>query len=235
MTDGSLSSIAGAALTGPRPVLSGSGLHVRRCELPPGSSASALLAPDLAQTRRFLEVLDPAEVFTFQTFSDRDELKKTFIGRDGRSRTWDPFAKVLHGTLDEHAQELTQLNQQGAGVFVMVNAGDGAIKAGRKTCRTNDNVVGIRALWVDLDGAPLDPVLAAPRPADLIVESSPERWHAYWLATSPLEDFAATQQALAERFNGDPSVTDLARVMRLPGFYHQKTDSPFMTRLIRPE
>jgi hypothetical protein len=39
---------------------------------------------------------------------------------------------------------------------------------------------------------------------------------------------------LAHKFNGDKSVSDLARVMRLPGFYHRKTDTPFLTRLVDP-
>jgi hypothetical protein len=31
-------------------------------------------------------------------------------------------------------------------------------------------------------------------------------------------------------FGGDPKVSDLARVMRVPGFFHQNGE-PFMTRL----
>jgi hypothetical protein len=36
---------------------------------------------------------------------------------------------------------------------------------------------------------------------------------------------------LAKQFNSDLSVKDLARVMRLPGFWHQKGD-PFQTRIV---
>jgi len=36
---------------------------------------------------------------------------------------------------------------------------------------------------------------------------------------------------LAERFAGDPLVSDLPRVMRLPGFYHQKNE-PFLTHIV---
>jgi hypothetical protein len=47
-----------------------------------------------------------------------------------------------------------------------------------------------------------------------------------------LEEFPALQRSLAKRFAGDPAVSDLPRVMRLPGFFHQKKDStPFMTRM----
>ena len=140
--------------------------------------------------------------------------------------------RVAHGSLEEHADMLISLNLQGAGVFVMVNEGDGVTHAGNKTCRTIKNVVRVRAAFVDLDGSPLDPVLVAPVPPSIIVESSPNRWHTYWqLHDCPLEQFKPIQIALAEKFGGDPSVNDLCRVMRLPGFIHQKHD-PFMTRIV---
>ena len=65
----------------------------------------------------------------------------------------------------------------------------------------------------------------------MVVSSSPGRWHAYWLISDcPLETFGPTQQRLASMFNGDPSVIDLPRVMRLPGFYHLKGE-PFMSKI----
>ena len=47
---------------------------------------------------------------------------------------------------------------------------------------------------------------------------------------TPIDEFPAVQTALAKRFSGDLAVSDPSRVMRLPGFYHQKKDAdPFMT------
>ncbi|MHA7601924.1 DNA-primase RepB domain-containing protein [Alicycliphilus sp. T452] len=162
----------------------------------------------------FLRALDPEGVFTFQTFH---EGAKAGGGR------------VLHGTLAQHQLELMRLNEDGQGVFVMVNKGDGIVHGNAKTCRTAANVVAVRALFVDLDGAPLEPVL--PYRPHIIVESSPTRWHAYWLTHDlPLTEFKSLQQQLAQKFNADPKVCDLPRVMRLPGFWHQKR-SPFQTRI----
>lgn len=188
-----------------------------------------LIEPDAEQASRFLEMLDPlAEgIFTFQTFDDK---KKSRVPQ----RKFDPLAKVFHGTLREYAPALVALQQQGAGVYVMVNRGDGVIHPGKRTCRCKVNVVEVRALWVDLDGSPLEPVLKGFSP-DIIVESSPGRWHAYWLTNDcPLEDFKYRQTQIAAKFKGDPTVTDLPRVMRLPGFWHQKK-TPFMTTVIYPE
>ena len=133
--------------------------------------------------------------------------------------------RKLNGTFQEHAATLAGLNERGAGVFFMVNAGDGR---GHKAA----NVRQVRALFVDLDGSPLTPVQSVTLPPHCIVESSPDRWHAYWrVSDCPLDRFKPLQQALAARFGGDPSVNDLPRVMRLPGFEHRKSE-PFTSRVL---
>src|SRR5215472_5611955 len=49
----------------------------------------------------------------------------------------------------------------------------------------------------------------------------------------PLKVFEPLQKALADRFNGDPAVCDLSRVMRLPGFVHRKEkDKPFLSHIV---
>lgn len=181
-----------------------------------------ILQPDLHQAQRYLDILQLDGTFTFQTFSDKKE-----PGRKG-----DPLARVLHGSLAEHAAELTRLNQQGAGVFVMINEGDGVVHEGFATCRTKANVIAVRAVFADLDGAPLDPILEV-MPADLIIESSPGKYHVYWLAQGmPIEMFTPVQKAIAEKFSSDPKVIDLPRVLRLPGFWHQKA-KPFLVYIFK--
>lgn len=170
---------------------------------------------DTAEAARFLTALTGEAMHTFQTFADRKD------GRKGLSR-------ILHGTFQARAKQLAALNERGAGVFVMVNRGDGM---GRKA----DNVTGCRALFLDLDGSPLEPVLKAPIPPRIVVESSPGKWHAYWpVVDLPPSRFTAAQKQLAERFAGDPKVHDRPRVMRLPGFIHGK-DDPFVSRLVTCE
>ena len=173
------------------------------------------LTLNAAMAKAYLNALDPTGTFTFQTFDDNKERK------DGR------LARILHGTLDQHLPTLAKLQQQGAGVFVMVNEGDG-------NGRSAANVLRVRAHVLDLDGAPLEPVIKSNLPPHIAVESSPDKWHAYWLVEDcPLGEFKARQHALAARFNGDMAICDLPRVLRLPGFWHQK-GTPFQTRLIKP-
>jgi hypothetical protein len=184
-----------------------------------GADISAAAAVEDAA--RFLAHLGSDEAYTFQIFGEAPRVKGT-------------FARVLHGSFHEKEIELRCENERGAGVFVMVNAGDGIVKPGSKTCRTAANVVCVRALFLDLDGAPIQPVLDAQMQPDWIVESSPEHWHAYWrVEDCALWDFEVLQSALAAKFGGDPAVKDLSRVMRIPGFVHRKRD-PFVSRLYVP-
>lgn len=180
------------------------------------------LSPNPAAAQAFIKMLAPAGIVTFQTFDD-DKVRK----RPG-------LARVFHGTLDQHLDHLTKLQKQGAGVFMMVNEGDGVIHAGNKTCRCASNVIRVRSLFADLDGAPLEPLLECSQP-DIIVESSPGKWHCYYRTDGcPLDQFTLRQKQIAQKFNSDPKVHDLPRVMRLPGFWHQK-DIPFMSQIIFPE
>lgn len=170
---------------------------------------------DTVSAVRFLAALSGDTMHTFQTFDDAGHARRG-------------LTDIVHGAFAAKAARLQALNAKGAGVFVMVNRGDGY---GRKAA----NVTGCRALFVDLDGAPLEPVLAAPIQPRIVVESSPGKWHAYWpVVDLPLEQFTPAQKALAALYGGDPKVHDKPRVMRLPGFLHRKGE-PFLTRLVTCE
>jgi hypothetical protein len=162
---------------------------------------------------RFLEALAPDGELSFSTFTD------------GERPTRDRLARIIHGDYWRNVGTLAKLNARGAGCFVMVNRGDGN---GRKT----GNVQAVRAVFLDMDGAPLAPVMAAPIPPAIVCESSSGKHHAYWpVAGMPLADFRDAQKTLAAHYGGDPSVCDLPRVMRLPGYFHAKRE-PFTSRLL---
>lgn len=168
------------------------------------------MTPSLSEAQKFLDILEPNGEFTFQTFDDGPNKRKD-------------LARIYHGLLKQHWHVLTVMNNQGAGIYLMVNAGD---SKGRKA----GNVTRVRAVWIDLDGSPL-PKAWTLEP-HLIVESSPGKFHVYWLVVDvSLEEFPQFQKALAKRFGSDPAVCDLPRVMRLPGYFHWKSD-PVMVKLL---
>jgi hypothetical protein len=168
---------------------------------------TATLACDIAEADRFLKLLDPtATHFEFRTFDDDKERKN------------ENLIRTFYGTLVQHAAELKRLNDNGAGVFVTINETDGK---GRKA----KDIIRVRAVFVDLDGAPLPPVMAIRSKPHIVVETSPGKFHCYWLVEGmPLQDFSGTQKTLIELFQSDDVIHDLPRVMRLPGFYHRKRD-----------
>ena len=58
------------------------------------------------------------------------------------------------------------------------------------------------------------------------VQSSSGRYHCYWcVSDAPLTRFAETQKKLSALLGSDPQICDLPRVMRIPGFPHQKDGS----------
>lgn len=169
---------------------------------------------DLVAARSFLSALGGS--MTFQTLPEAS-------GAASR------INRPLYGSLAEHGSRLARQNRAGAAVFVMVNEGD---NKGRATA----NVTRVRCVFLDLDGAPLEPVMAAAVRPSMTVESSPGRFHAYWLVRDmPLRDFTPAQHALAEKFSGDKHVCDLPRLMRVPGFVHHKKEAPFQSKLMSCE
>jgi DNA primase RepB-like protein len=169
---------------------------------------------DLAEAERHLKLIDPnATQFEFRTFDDDKKRKdKSLI-------------HTFYGTLAQHAANLQRLNSKGAGVFFTINETDGK---GRKAA----NIIRVRAVFADLDGAPLEPVMQGKLPPHIIIKSSPEKFHVYWCVDGmALDDFAPVQKAIITRFNSDPSIHDLPRVMRLAGFCHCKGE-PFLIRIV---
>ena len=169
---------------------------------------------DLNQARRFLRLLDPAATeFTFQTVAE------------GRSKDANGLTCIRNGSFDDLAEELVALNNSGAGIFVTVNETD---LKGRK----KENITRVRAIWQEDDdgysgGFPLQP--------SIVVETSPGRFHRYWFFTAhppmPIEMFDGFMARMIQSYGSDEGAADLTRVMRLPGFFHNKRE-PTLTKLV---
>jgi len=169
---------------------------------------------DLNIAQRFCDVFSVGKL-TFQTFDDVDGRKKPRL------------TDVIHGTFAESRDRLSDLNHCGAGIFLTINETD---LQGRSAA----NVVSLRALFIDMDSKPLP--AKWPLQPDVIVQRTQVRWHAYWLLApkQPLARFSEAQKHLAKYYNSDPRISDLSRVMRIPGFLHQKDpNNPQKVELIR--
>ena len=132
---------------------------------------------------------------------------------DGKTKSDPSLSRNLTGLYSENALELQKLNDRGAGVFAVIN------KGGHKDA----DITEVTAVFADTDGAPLEPILEALTP-HCVVNTSPGKFHVYWRVNDfPLALFKNTQTQIAKRFDCDASVNNLSRVMRIPGFKHQKS------------
>ncbi|WP_419729215.1 DNA-primase RepB domain-containing protein [Lichenicola sp.] len=124
-------------------------------------------------------------------------------------------------------------NDRGCGIFASVN------RVLPELPRIANNVDQVRAFVADNDNPERREAVEAEiarrgPPPDLVIEASPGKRHYYWLTTDCLlEDFKPMQQAIAAALGTDPSICDLPRVMRLPGFLHRKA-VPFLVRVVYP-
>lgn len=136
----------------------------------------------------------------------------------------------LRGTLAALAPQLIDYNSRGYGIFMTVNA----MKP--TGARTLDNVEYIRAHVIDLDDAltaqdSYQRAVNSSTPPHFAVQSSQGKYHLYWLVQPYIgNDFYTLQQRkLCQLYDSDPNVIDATRVMRVPGFMHNKHDPQLTT------
>lgn len=137
----------------------------------------------------------------------------------------DPLmARFSELTLDDVTQlipELNRLNERGAGIFTTVNRCVGH--------RSINNVSKVRAVHADVDTATdqqRKTLVESLTPSIIVTSSEPTKLHLYWL----LNDDAAIEKdkvgqlnkLLARDYGADKAATDIARILRLPGFKHMK-------------
>jgi hypothetical protein len=163
---------------------------------------------DAAQ--EFLSILDPnTGRFTFQTFDDSKGKRRELV-------------RVYHGELGSFTDELRRLNTGGAGIFVTVQRTN---LRGRKI----GDIEAVRAVFGDFDeGLPQEFSLEP----SILVQSSPGKYQAYWLTDElSREDFKAVEDHIVAAYGADKNATDLARVLRVPGSFHNKV-SPFPVTIV---
>lgn len=138
-------------------------------------------------------------------------------------------AHTMRGSIREMFNTLQQYNQGGWGIFVCINAMDGQ---GRELA----NVQHIRTHALDLDNtltsaANYERAIAAYPQPHFAVQSSPNKFHLYWLVEpyTGNEFYTIQQRKLAQMYDGDKMIIDPTRVLRVPGFYHLKDAAHLVT------
>jgi len=166
----------------------------------------------LSSSRRLLETLfNDGDGINLRAFPDA-------ASPDGAERR--PRSGVYF-TIDDAVNAVERASAlPGYGVFYGVNPRNPDAADG-----TAANVLECRVLWVDLDREPSSLLASFPQPT-IVVTTSPGKQHLLWKLKEPItpEESVALNRALAAAIGGDPRATDIARVLRMPGTLHQKSD-----------
>ncbi len=124
-------------------------------------------------------------------------------------------------------------NRAGADVFVGMNP-----LQPNSFSRTKESIREIRSVYLDLDAdapASLRAILTSgdiPIP-NFVLDTSPEKCQVVWRVDGLDRGQAeALLSSLASQFLGDSAATDIARVLRLPGFTNRKYRDEFLVRAV---
>ena len=119
--------------------------------------------------------------------------------------------------------------REGCDIYVGMNA----LKATAFT-RTKHDVLLIRHLYADLDHdgsaslAAIEKSTLVPSP-NYVLTTSPDKYQVIWKVEGvDLAQAETLLHAIAREFNGDRAATDVARVLRVPGFMNKKYDQDFL-------
>lgn len=133
------------------------------------------------------------------------------------------------GAFPVTVEEALRLNSDGYGIFSTPNQFKGA--------RKKENLVEIRAWYSDLDDGTKEEQYGRIKsfkyyPSLLV--TTKRGYQSWYLAESAgLLHFDDIQKGLAKRLKGDLKATDVARLLRVPGFYHMKDpQNPFLVQIV---
>lgn len=170
----------------------------------------------------------PAASYVRSMFATTDHVAILAVPRRSETRVVQKVMRAATLAQPDTQRRLEDLNRQGYDVYCTVNT----VKPNARS-RTKADVADVRRLQLDLDDngreglqklrADID-AGRVPSPA-VVMQSSKGRfqvlWHTVPGAWTPAAA-EATMNRLATAYGGDRVVTDVARVMRLPGFANHK-------------
>lgn len=131
------------------------------------------------------------------------------------------------GMVDLDPPDAAKWNAEGWGIFATVQQFNGA--------RRKENLQRIRAWAIDIDGgdktAQRRRIVESPLIPSSVVETKSGH-HVYWYSEgAKAEHYRLILDRLVYHFGADKNARDLARVLRVPGFLHQKDRAnPFLVK-----
>jgi hypothetical protein len=167
--------------------------------------------------------LDQYKTFMQALFAPSDTVCFTYI-KEGSVHQ--EFVRA-ENTFTPSCFKLLQDNNETFNVYVGMNPFKPEL-VGQSVGRTKDNVAEVKRLFADADengAAVLEKIQASTvtPPPNVILESSPGKFQFMWNVSGLTKETAEPLlKALAEQFDTDPAVAEIARVLRVPGLKNRK-------------
>jgi hypothetical protein len=137
------------------------------------------------------------------------------------------IAAVDRITSDQFQAWLRYMNSEKHEVYVSMNALNPDASG-----RTKADIAAVRHIYLDLDNDGPEAIRIMRDREDLptpnhILQSSPGKLQVVWRVEGFEKDEAENlMRGLVRELGADPAATDCARVLRLPGFYNHKYETP---------
>lgn len=134
------------------------------------------------------------------------------------------------GAIELGLDALENYNREGFGIYWTLNEFDGA--------RKKENLTKITHWFCDIDGGnkaeQMDRINQLLMPPSFIIETK-NGYHCYWAVEgkATIENFERIERGIAEKLKADIHAIDVLRLLRVPGFMHQKNpQEPFEVTLL---
>ena len=139
-----------------------------------------------------------------------------------------PSAKprVILGSLDEHFEQLIELNLSGHAIGVQVHGG---------TRRGSNYIRSAAEIFIDVDQGRLKTVMQRLEIVPtMVIRTTPGKHHIYLAIqeTRDLNQVDAVTYSLCRKVCGDTAACQRAQVARLAGFYNQKANKAHPVRIL---
>ncbi len=163
-----------------------------------------------------------------ENFDREDRLAIVIIRRADDARAieqrLEPAEKVVS---DKYMKWLRYMNATGHDVYLGMNT----IRPDAHG-RTKRDIAEVKHVYLDFDDGGREKLatmwerVGIPKP-NYVIESSRGRFQAIWKVEGFVPDQAETlMRGMVREFGADPAATDVSRVMRLPGFFNHKRETP---------
>ncbi len=174
--------------------------------------------------------MDPeiAPAYLRHHFEPSDRLAVVILNSRTRAAT-QRLASAESIAADDFQRWLRHRNAQRQEIYVSMNA-----LRPDASGRTKADIAAVRHLYLDFDhdgDEALRRLLSRPDlpPPNCRVATSPGEWQVVWKVTGfDAAEAERLQRWLARETGADPAATDVARVLRLPGFYNHKYRAPHL-------